>query len=61
MKQYIHLADNQNLEQGNNVTKLKSIYDAFNQILKQFDTLNSKSLFDESVVSYKSLHSSILL
>ena len=57
IKQYLHLADNHNLEEGDKVAKVKPIYDAFNQNLKQFGLLHSKLAVDESMVPYKGLHS----
>ena len=57
IKQYLHLADNHNLEEGDKVAKVKPIYVAFNHNLKQFGLLHSKLAVDESMVPYKGLHS----
>lgn len=57
IKQYLHVADNQNLEAGNKVAKVQPLYDAFNKQLKQFGILHSLLSVDESMVPYKGLHS----
>ena len=57
VKEYLHITDNQNLEKGNKVAKVKPLYDAFNVSLKQFGILHDKLSIDESMVPYKGLHS----
>ena len=57
IKQYLHLADNHNLKQGDKVGKFRPIYDDFNRNLNQFGLLHSKLSIDESMVPYKGLHS----
>ena len=57
IKENFHLADNQNLEPGFKIAKVKPIYDAFNQSLIRFGVLHNKLSIDESMIPYKGLHS----
>ena len=57
IKQYLHIADNQNLENGSKVAKVKPLHDALNKALNQFVILHDKLSVDESTVPYKGLHS----
>ena len=43
-----HLADNENLQKGNKVAKVKPLYGAFNASLKKFGVLHDKLSIDES-------------
>jgi len=51
------VVDNWQLEQGNKVAKIKSLYDELNRNLTQFGVIHSQLSIDESMVPYIGRHS----
>ena len=50
IKKYFHVADNQNLEKGNEAAKVQPLYDKLNHTLKRFGVLHHQLSIDESMV-----------
>ena len=57
IKKYFHVEDNNNLEQGNKVAKVSSLYKALNSSLIKFGIFHSQLSIDESMVPYYGRHS----
>jgi len=57
IKHYFHVADNRHLEQGNEVAKIKPLYDALNNNLTQFGVFHEQLSIDKSMVPYFGRHS----
>ena len=60
IKQYFHVADNQNLEKGNKVAKVAFLYKAMNKTLSQWGIFHKKLSIDEAMVLYFGKHSAIM-
>jgi hypothetical protein len=58
IKQYLHLANNQKLEQGNKVAKVSRLYALLNESLVQVGIFHTNLSVDESMVPYFGHHSS---
>ena len=52
LKTYMHLADNNNLMEGNKLAKVQPIYDVMNRNLTQFGFFHHDLSIDESMVPY---------
>ena len=57
IKSYIHMADNQCLQEGNKVAKISPLYSLLNLSLIKFGVFHSKLSIDESMVPYYGKHS----
>ena len=57
LKTYMHLADNNNLMEGNKLAKVQPIYDVMNRNLTQFGFFHNDLSIDESMVPYYGKHS----
>ena len=52
IKRFIHLADNNSLQQGNKVAKVSAVYDKINENLLQFGVFHNNLSIDDSTVPY---------
>jgi len=52
IKRFIHLADNNSLQEGNKVAKVSPVYDRINENLLQFGVFHKNLSADESMVPY---------
>ena len=57
IKKHFHLADNQNLTEGDKMSKVSPLYEMINTILIQFGVFHEILSVDESMVSYFGRHS----
>ena len=57
LKSFIHLADNDHLQQGNKMAKVQPMYDKLNVNLKKFGFFHQKLSIDESMLPYHGKHS----
>ena len=57
IKRYLHFADNQALEQGNKVAKIKPLYDSLNTQIIKWGVFHEPISIDESMVPYYGRHS----
>ena len=56
IKKYVHFADNQNLTEGDKMSKIAPLYEMLNQSLIQFSIFNKLLNVNESMVPYFGWH-----